>query len=216
MRRGLGTVLVGLAVACLCGCDKAGRQLPIPPGQHGECNTSLLDAVHQHDRAGVAALRKRGASTHCSELIHELSASIAADDVDAVAWLLEVGADPNWNGPCTLNPLEAAFAGRHQALRTRRPALRETRILALLLEAGADPDGRWEGCGGLPWPGWRPGRGVTPLMIAALAGDVEFAELLLGAGADAAARDATGRTALDYARASAEPESARVAAMLSR
>lgn len=45
-----------------------------------------------------------------------------------------------------------------------------------------------------------PGRNVTPLMLAADAGELEVAELLIEAGADVDRKDGDGRTALDIAR----------------
>ena len=46
----------------------------------------------------------------------------------------------------------------------------------------------------------------TPLMRAAARGDTAEVKRLLGAGADASARDAAGRSAADHARAAGHPD----------
>jgi ankyrin repeat protein len=57
-----------------------------------------------------------------------------------------------------------------------------------MLDAGVDPDGG-------------PDRHLTPLMVAAEAGQLQVVRLLLTRGADPDAREPDGRTALDLARA---------------
>jgi uncharacterized protein len=75
---------------------------------------------------------------------------------------------------------------------------RDRESAAVLLEAGADPNGRGEG-------------GFTPLHSAAHADDVEMARLLLAHGADPALVTDDGR---DSARIAADDGSTRVAELL--
>jgi cytohesin len=95
---------------------------------------------------------------------------------DAVAVLLEAGADPDAqaeNPP--VRPLHsAAAAGNTDAIR-------------LLLHAGADPNSRQTG-------------GLTPLHAAAALDDQETVALLLRYGADPALRDDDGADAIGFAR----------------
>jgi ankyrin repeat protein len=88
----------------------------------------------------------------------------------------------------------------------------ETRILALLLAYGADPNAR--GCpyespgptvlpNGKTVPGCTAPKGITALTLATTRDDVPAIELLLRAGANPAAEDATGGIAVDHARSEA-------------
>jgi ankyrin repeat protein len=100
------------------------------------------------------------------------------------------GADPNAvsRNDMRIQPLHAATAnGNPEAI-------------ALLLEAGADPDGRQNG-------------DFTPLQARAQRGDEAMVRLLLEKGADPLLRSDDGRTAADVARAQGHAE---VAALLER
>jgi ankyrin repeat protein len=107
---------------------------------------------------------------------------------DAVALLLERGADPNQPSVNTLRntALHAAAAGPLSAEGFRA-----------LLAAGADPNVR------------QPG-GYVPLHAAAATGAVDRIRLLLAHGADPHAATDDGRTALDLAEAAGHDEAAAV------
>ena len=114
--------------------------------------------------------------------------------LDAVALLLERGADPD---------LAATNASRvrplHSAVANRDPEGARA-VAAALLAAGADPNVEQEG-------GW------TPLHAAALHGDLDLVELLLRHGADPASASVDGKTPGDLAR---EKGHARVVERLAR
>ena len=95
----------------------------------------------------------------------------------AAKLLLEHGADVNApsRNPLMVQPLHSAAARGGPEL------------IALLLDAGADPNARQAG-------------GYTPLQARAAHGDMAMTQLLLKHGADAALRSDDGRTALDMAR----------------
>ena len=81
---------------------------------------------------------------------------------------------------------------RHRTIRGVRPLhtaafVRERDLAEILLDAGAQVDGRGEG-------------GITALHSAAQHGDEDFARLLLERGADPQARDKKGKRPADYAR----------------
>jgi uncharacterized protein len=98
------------------------------------------------------------------------------DGADAVAVLLEAGADPDAQAENpTVRPLHSAAAARN------------TEAIRLLLHAGADPNTRQTG-------------GLTPLHTAAALDDEESAGLLLRYGADPALRDDDGADAVGMAR----------------
>jgi ankyrin repeat protein len=103
--------------------------------------------------------------------------------LDAARLLLERGApvDALSGNDARLRALHSAVAGRHPE------------IVALLLEAGADP-------------GPRQGGGFTPLMAAALHGDEPIVHALLAAGADVAAHSDDGRDAAALADEGGHPE----------
>jgi len=91
--------------------------------------------------------------------------------------LLERGADPDAvaANPMRVRPLHSATA------------VRATAIVRLLLEHGADVNATQHG----EW---------TPLMAAAANGDLDSVQALLARGANAALRNAEGRTAAELAR----------------
>lgn len=75
----------------------------------------------------------------------------------------------------------------HLAARNRRPDL-----VALLLARGADPN--------VQIAKGSAGEGATPLIEAAVSGDIESVRALIARGADSLVRDRHGRSALDLAR----------------
>jgi ankyrin repeat protein len=92
--------------------------------------------------------------------------------------LIEAGADVNARSANSFSvlPLHSAVAGNHDA------------VVAVLIDAGADVNAT------------QP-RGWTPLLGAAKNGSLASVERLLAAGADPAARNDDGSSALDLARA---------------
>ena len=101
----------------------------------------------------------------------------------AARLLVERGADVDATSEneAGLRALHSAVAGRHHE------------IVALLLDARADPGPRQQG-------------GFTPLMAAALHGDEPMVGALLAAGADATARSDDGMDAADFAERGGHPE----------
>ena len=165
--------------------------------------SALLRARYRRDRALVEAVKARVASLDAFEAATfgdlDRLAVLLADDPDltgrrsgdgftalhlaaffgqdeAVRLLLARGADPDVPGTgwMTGTPLNAAASARHAT------------VVALLLEAGADP-------GAVQRGGW------TPLHSAAHNGDARTVELLLSHGADPSAVDDDGRSVGDMA-----------------
>ena len=165
--------------------------------------SALLRARYRRDRALVEAVKARVASLDAFEAATfgdlDRLAVLLADDPDltqrrsgdgftalhlaaffgqddAVRLLLARGAGPDSPGTgwMTGTPLNAAASARHAT------------VVALLLEAGADPDAVQRG-------GW------TPLHSAAHNGDARTVELLLAHGADPSAVDDDGRSIGDLA-----------------
>ena len=135
---------------------------------HPDTVTLLLDRgaqAHQRDRFGRSALFK----------------AAAAGNAATVRVLLRRDADPNWSkydGPAVLSG---------EGERPLHVAVHFPEVLNLLLEHGADPDGRM------------PFTGTTPLHLAAGNCEVASLALLLARGADPNARDEHGDTPLTHA-----------------
>lgn len=127
-----------------------------------------------------------------------LHIGVNEDSPVIVAALLKAGANPNVLGRCQTPPDEpmqtplacAAVRGTSDGLTS----------VTTLVAAHADPEARGP-------------HGATPLMLAAGNGDAAITSALLQAGANRNAKDATGRTALDYARTARhnDPGGARAA-----
>ena len=107
-----------------------------------------------------------------------------AGGAEATRLLVERGAD--------LEALSTASFAQVRPLGTAAFA-QDRESARVLLEAGADPNGRGEG-------------GFTPLHSAAQNGDADFVRLLLEHGADAGAVTADGRTPADLAPAGTWPK----------
>ena len=105
--------------------------------------------------------------------------------LDVVRYLLSKGADVNQVGrnPSKFTALTGAVASRHRD------------VVAVLLEAGADPN---YGYGG----------GYTPVLEAAAHGDIPLLELLVARGGDVTAETEKGKTAVGLALENGHPEAA--------
>ena len=135
---------------------------------HPDTVTLLLDRgaqVHQRDRFGRSALFK----------------ATAAGNAATVRRMLLHVADPNWSkydGPAVLSG---------EGERPLHVAVHFPEVVKLLLEHGADPDGRM------------PFTGTAPLHLAAGSCEAVSLALLLARGADPNARDEHGDTPLSHA-----------------
>jgi hypothetical protein len=128
-----------------------------------------------------------------------LDQAIRSGRLADVQRLLEQGANPNlrWGESGDQLPLQEVLDSGGRSV---TPVL-ET--VSLLLAHGADPNARWcpfQSRAATPGrTGCHSMRGSTALMFAAASGQGDVVELLLAAGADAAAEDWMGGSALDYA-----------------
>lgn len=113
-----------------------------------------------------------------------LHAALIADAAEALAFLIENGADPNLKSQDGLTALVVAIAGDDI------PAAR------LLIEAGASPE--------------EPVEGVLPLSFAAMLGSKEMVELLLDSGADPATANSDGSIPARVAQAAGEDDIAEL------
>jgi ankyrin repeat protein len=170
--------------------------------------SALMRARYRFDRGLIEALRSRveqldlfeaasaGDLDRLTDLVAADPASVDARSGDgftalhlaaffgndeAARLLVTRGGDVDARGLgwMTGTPLHSAAAGRH------------SRVVEVLLEAGADPNARQSG-------GW------TPLHSAARNGDVASVRLLLASGADPSARNDDGVDVLAWAEASGD------------
>eukprot|EP01063_Lacrimia_lanifica_P041004 TRINITY_DN9466_c0_g2_i1.p1 TRINITY_DN9466_c0_g2~~TRINITY_DN9466_c0_g2_i1.p1 ORF type:complete len:512 (+),score=50.81 TRINITY_DN9466_c0_g2_i1:208-1743(+) len=155
---------------------------------HGK--TALMDAAARENFEALATLLEHGASTTLTDnagmtaldfAIRALLDNVVYDDPDcredtrATTLLVQHGADVDSRGGGGLTPLmRAASEGDEYAV-----------LAGCLLDLGADPNARAEGCGKTPLM-WAVGR----------SGSVAVTDLLLTHGADVRARAADGTTAL--------------------
>ncbi len=171
---------------------------------------ALLAAVRSDRREAVDFLLEAGAPVDGPNAVGETPLMGAVGDVELVSRLLEGGADPaavDVNGHAALHKavslgnlaavrrlLEVPPAGGALAL-SLAASLGRTAILEALLEAGLDLELRRAH--------------QTPLMAAAVAGQVETLAWLLARGADPEAQDEQGRSGLALAIAAGQLETAR-------
>jgi ankyrin repeat protein len=113
-----------------------------------------------------------------------LNRAVLFGQAEAVEALLAAGANINSHNAGIGSAVYLAVAGRRDALLSR------------LLERGADPN---------LTPDW----GLTPLMVAALQGNLPAASALLAHGADPARRNPANLSALEMARDAGHTEVAR-------
>lgn len=192
---------------------------PAPPGMNGGCNPELIDAVRHQDSSAIKQLRRRGAKGNCPELMKAFFEAIADDNVKPLPSLLEAGVDANGSyADACFPPLALAYQLRAFSYRDGTPiAERGTAVLAILIKNGADPNGSWApGCSGVESNLWIGAGHITPIMIAAVAGDTAFVKLLMDGGANINARDTNGHDARYYAKESATPGGDEIVALLSR
>jgi len=149
----------------------------------GERTESLLEwAVEKARHADcIRLLVSAGASVKAPDLVRKL---VARSWTDLLSEMLEAGADPN-AGPKGETALMCACWSDAKAVR-------------LLLGAGARTDGTTT----VYITNKKHVSQVTPLMVAAFAGQLQVVKLLLDAGADVNAVDAAGNTALAWAKIS--------------
>jgi ankyrin repeat protein len=147
----------------------------------------ILNALVQPDLAVLQS--KLGESTDPDFRFRNgmtlLSAASGLGKVDAVKYLLEIGADVNIGDDSGVRPLHiAAFSGKVD-------------VVLVLLEAGADLEAR-------------DYQGTTPLALAACGDSRETLELLLDQGADMDAKNLYGLSPLGFAVENNKPEMAEI------
>lgn len=212
----LVSMALGGGLLCLCGCPISHRDGALLQGSLG---TELrLRPLQERLRAYRRATAEANREFH--RQLTPLMWASRCGDADAVRALLASGALPN-----------AADADGCTALH-HGVECRDTRVLRLLLDHGANPDGAPGApetplnltCYGESWPAGarmlvatgadvnRPGpAGVTPLM---LTDNASLAAFFLAHGADPNRRNSSGLTALIYAVLHNNPE--RVSLLLRR
>jgi hypothetical protein len=190
-------------------------ELPIPgPIFFDHCSPFMEDAIDTRDLALIRNVKARGGIGNCHDTQRAVYAAIRDGDIEGMMALVAAGVDAN--APL-IGPLDGCYPPLAYAFQQRtyvnkgEPFATDTTILKLLLEGGADPNEHagpdWHEAScyapGFPMPS---GPRAAPLMAAVLAGDVEFARLLIDAGADVTQRDHRGRSYLDYVSMSLRPE----------
>lgn len=139
--------------------------------------SDLADAAELGDLDEVRALVEAGATVNPDNGIDDIPLRVAAQEgfYAVVGYLLDHGADPNWQ----THAIESAI---HYAAGNGR-----VRSLAMLLDHGGDAD--------LPAPIWI----TTPLHWAARFGQLESAKLLVERGATINLQGNDGATPVDVA-----------------
>lgn len=175
-----------------------------------EGSTPLMIAALRGDLPRVRSLLDAGADARAVNVRGDTSAMAAANagDAGALAAVLDAGADPRAVNRDAVGALHLAvitgdpacvrlLLARGADVRARTalgwtPLLlaKSIAVLEPLLDAGADPNDR---AAEPPSVGW------TPLMFAAMEGDLFSVRRLLRAGADPEATDLLGATALELA-----------------
>jgi uncharacterized protein len=159
--------------------------------------TALMYAARQGARAAVEALAEAGADLDATDPDGSTALALAVINghADVVAFLLDKGANPNVADRTGMTPLYAAVDLHTMQLGFGRPdpppsvVAGSVEMVRALLAHGANPNARLSsrilkrvytaGDGKL-------GKGATPYMRAARAGDVALMKILLAAGADPA------------------------------
>ncbi len=148
--------------------------------QHGRTLLMVLAGNRAATRDIVALVHRKGVDINAYDSENRLTALSAntmfKGSLEVFRYLLANKADVNWKDGFGRTPLLYALLGR------------EYDKAVALINKGAKVKGvRYDG--------------LTALMLVAAQGNREIAELLISKGADPAARDKKGRTALDIAKA---------------
>ncbi|HEY6509300.1 MAG TPA: ankyrin repeat domain-containing protein [Vicinamibacterales bacterium] len=169
--------------------------------------TALMYAARQGSSAAITALADGGADLNVADPDGTTALGFAAINAhaEAAALLLKRGANPNLGDRAGMTPLYAAVDLHTMQFGFGRPNLSPTQVAAsvdmvkALLAHGADPNARlssrilkrvYTGGDG------RLGKGATPYMRAARAGDVLLMKTLLAAGADPSLTQENGNSPL--------------------
>lgn len=151
-----------------------------------ERGQELDGAVRRRDRKAMLRLLAKGMDRECLDEALGVAAELAPPAM--VRDLLAAGANPEFRDYFGSTALMRAAGRRH------------ARVMRILLEHGAVVNAASD-----PGPGGSPGLLHTPLMLAAMSGDLRSLLLLLRAGADPQAADSSGLTALHWAAYWAAP-----------
>ena len=139
------------------------------------CAQDIFDAARHGDTMRIAAMMARDRDTleavNPAGFTPLILATYHAQEA-TVAWLLRHGAQVNKPSPEGPALLGACFKGNEK-------------IAALLLSAGADPNGTNQD-------------GISALMFAVMVNSVSLCELLLRFGASKEQKDLQGRRAIEY------------------
>jgi len=153
--------------------------------------TALLFAVRQGSLETVRVLVAAGANVRQPTVDGSTPLLVAVQngEYEIARFLIERGADPNQANVKSWTPLYLAVANRN-ALTTAIPAHRADGALdfiKLLLDRGADPNARIKVRTEVHQANtslWLKEAGATPLLRAALCGDLTLVRLLIARGAD--------------------------------
>jgi ankyrin repeat protein len=149
-------------------------------GRHGglDLNSRLIDAAEKSDLATVNEMLAAGASLGARNDLGFMPLIIASKNgsLEMVKFLIEKGADVNAGGANGTTPLYAAAANKRTA------------VAEYLISAGASPEAMG--------PADEQKRRFTPLMCAAILGNLETVEALLANGAKIDQPGNNGDTAL--------------------
>ncbi|MCA9290387.1 MAG: ankyrin repeat domain-containing protein [Phycisphaerales bacterium] len=151
---------------------------PLEPPIHRAARNGDLAALEACLADGTPGVDARTRDPNGRTPLHSICWNMESDDVEQIIRaLVAAGAEVNAVD-------DSGTTAMHEAVQGDLP--NPTAVRALL-ESGAHAD---------------PADldGITPLMLAAMSGDVECIRLLLAAGADPLARNAEGRSAIDVAR----------------
>lgn len=177
---------------------RGGLNLNARPGPDGEMTgdpmgglTPLLFAVRQGSLETVKVLIAAGAdvSKLAVDSSSPLLVAIQNGNYDVARFLLDKGANPNQVNVKDWSPLYLAVSNRN-ALTTAVPAPSTDGVLdfiKLLLDRGANPNHRIKVRAEVHQANtslWLKEDGATPLLRAALCGDITVVRMLLGYGAD--------------------------------
>jgi ankyrin repeat protein len=178
----------------------------------------LLFAGRENAPAAALALIEVGADPNIRDPdgLTALNVAVMNAHFDLAVALLEAGADPDAADRTGMTALYGAVETANVGNMIGRPAVPRTdehdamAFARAALEHGADPDARLTEpilAQHHGFPDRSLGAGTTPLMRAARGHDLEFIELLLTAGASAAAQQADGSGVLHVMAAARPPRS---------